>query len=271
MKEYYKHIFVVLVYRNTTDIVDFINSVREKVTGSKIIIVNSYYDDESLEIIRNIANRNKCDFLNVENKGFSYGNNIGLKHALANYHFDFVTCSNPDVIIRKFDDTVLNEFPDSIYGPEITTVDNRKQNPMMIYRNDFIYSLIYSSYTKKKRYLFIIAVLLSKIIRTIGRIFKEFKALNSYPVFQLHGCFIIFSRKYLAQHGVPFDENMFLFGEEGVLAYEASQKGTKLIYTKEIDILHKEDGSMSLFSGDLNNELVKSNIYFYEKYLKGKS
>lgn len=270
MKRYYKHIFVVLVYRNTTDILDFIDSVNEKVPESKIIIINSYYDNESLVKIREIASSYNCDFINVENKGFSYGNNVGVDYAINNYDFDYVTCSNPDVVINSFNDNILDEFPNSIYGPEITTTDGRKQNPMVIFKNDLIHKLIYYSYTKKIRIFFIFAVAFSKALRLVGRAFYSFKNLNSYQVFQLHGCFIIFSRNYLEKYGLPFDENMFLFGEEGVLAYEAYENGTKLIYTNEIDILHKEDGSMSLFSGNLNNELIKSNIYFYETYLKGK-
>ncbi|HFR3172669.1 TPA: glycosyltransferase family 2 protein, partial [Streptococcus suis] len=109
-------------------------------------------DDESLELVRKIANSNNCDFINVENKGFSYGNNIGLKYALDNYDFDFVTCSNPDVVINKFEDKILTEYPDSIYGPEITTINGRKQNPMVIFKNDFINKLIYYSYTKNIRF-----------------------------------------------------------------------------------------------------------------------
>ncbi|HFR3809703.1 TPA: glycosyltransferase, partial [Streptococcus suis] len=191
MKEYYKHILVVLVYRNTTDILDFIDSVNKNITESKIIIVNSYYDDESLELVRKIANSNNCDFINVENKGFSYGNNIGLKYALDNYDFDFVTCSNPDVVINKFEDKILTEYPDSIYGPEITTINGRKQNPMVIFKNDFINKLIYYSYTKNIRFFFILAVACSKVLRFVGRCSYAVKNMNSYPVFQLHGCFII--------------------------------------------------------------------------------
>lgn len=270
MKPFYKHIFVVLVYRNTTDIVDFINSVRNEVSESKIIVVNSYFDDDSLNILKTISLENDCDFINVENKGFSYGNNIGLKYALEHYEFEYITCSNPDVVINKFDDIILDENPNMIYGPEITTADGRKQNPMMIKKSNLIYKLIYKSYKTSRRHLFIIAIILSKMCRLIGRLKYLFSIKPYYTVFQLHGCFLIFSKSSLEKIGMPFDENMFLFGEEGVLALIAEKNDINLIFTKNIDILHKEDGSMSLFSGSINNELIKSNIYFYENYIGDK-
>lgn len=259
MRTYYKHIFVVLVYRNTTDIIDFIDSVKNKIRHCRIIVVNSYFDDESFNKIKLIVSENDCDFINVENKGFSYGNNVGIKYALDHYNFDYVTCSNPDVIINKFDDNILDSNPHLVYGPEITTLDGRKQNPMMLKKSNLIFNLIYKSYKKNKRILFFIAILLSKILRTIGRLIKMFSNKTYYPVFQLHGCFLIFSKTFLENTGLPFDENMFLFGEEGVLALKAEKNNIPLIYTKSIDILHKEDGSMSLFSGSINDELIKSN------------
>ncbi|MBA2796619.1 hypothetical protein [Streptococcus porcinus] len=270
MKEYYKHIFVVLVYRNIADVIGFIESVKKNVSNSKIIIVNSYYDDQSMKKVRSIATDKDCDFINIENKGFSFGNNVGIKYAIEYYEFEYVTCSNPDVVINKFDDTFLDCNPNLVYGPEITTADGKKQNPMMEKKYNRIYTLIYKSYKLNKRYLFIIAIILLKIFRSYGRLKHSFFNKRSYRVFQLHGCFLVFSKAFLLKVGMPFDESMFLFGEEGVLAIRAEKNNIPLMYTKNINILHKEDGSMSLFSGNINNELIKSNIYFYENYIEDK-
>ena len=51
----------------------------------------------------------------------------------------------------------------------------------------------------------------------------------------------------------------------------AKDKGIKTGQFNSIDIYHKEDGSMKLANFSINNELAKSNIYYYETYIrKGK-
>lgn len=80
-KNFYKFLFVVLVYRNSADLYDFIISVKQNFTNYKIVVVNSYYDNESLKVIEDIAISNDCEFINVANKGYSYGNNLGIGYA----------------------------------------------------------------------------------------------------------------------------------------------------------------------------------------------
>ena len=46
MKQYYEIIYVVLVYKNFNDILDFLNSVKNQ-KNKKIIIVNSFYDEQT--------------------------------------------------------------------------------------------------------------------------------------------------------------------------------------------------------------------------------
>lgn len=41
--------------------------------------------------------------MNVENKGYSYGNNRGIEYCHNNYEYDYIIISNPDIIIKKFD------------------------------------------------------------------------------------------------------------------------------------------------------------------------
>ena len=65
-------VFVVLVYRNTQDLKDFFSSLN--IPNSKVVVVNSFYNDETKSEFEQIAIDNGADFLNVENKGYGYGN-----------------------------------------------------------------------------------------------------------------------------------------------------------------------------------------------------
>ena len=74
-----RYIFVVLVYKNTEDIRSFILSVRKTVRDYRIIIVNSFSDQETTNILAKISHEEDCDFIRCENNGYGYGNNIGIR------------------------------------------------------------------------------------------------------------------------------------------------------------------------------------------------
>ena len=65
-----------------------------------------------------------------------------------------------------------------------------------------------------------------------------------------------------------YDENMFLFSEEDVLAYKLKREGISTNYTENMKIIHKEDGSIKKSNLSVKEEVRKSGIYFYEHYLQ---
>ena len=96
-------VIILLTYRNSSDLRNFIEIAKKKCRYSyKIICVNSFYDLDSKEKIEKICIHNKIDFLNVENKGYGYGNNQGIIFANDHYNFDYLIISNPDIEIVKF-------------------------------------------------------------------------------------------------------------------------------------------------------------------------
>ena len=101
MKECFDIVFVVLVYRNTQDLVDFFKS--NQISRSKTIVVCSHYNDDTDTRFSEIARINLADFIVVPNKGYGYGNNKGCEYALSNYDFKYLIISNADIKIEQFD------------------------------------------------------------------------------------------------------------------------------------------------------------------------
>ncbi len=80
---------------------------------------------------------------------------------------------------------------------------------------------------------------------------------------------MILSKNAIETLGVRiYDEKIFLFAEESVLAYKAHKYGLTTIFDKRIRVDHKEDGSMKLGGIAVNKELSKANIYYYEHYVR---
>ena len=267
---HYKYVIVILVYRNADDLIECIDSIKTKIKDSKVIVVNAYYDDCSEKRINNIADSEDCVFINIENKGYSFGNNRGIDYAVNNIDFDYLIISNPDIVIRTFDDECINENKKfGIIAPKIIAASGRLQNPMSVMRNNISEYLEYEGLKNRKKFLFAAGVGLNKITRWFAVLIHK-KNDKPYKIYAAHGSFVIFTRKTIEQLYPVYDENLFLFAEEGVLAKKAKDRGIETGQLDSIIIEHKEDGSMKLSNISISDELRKANIYYYETYIKNR-
>lgn len=257
-------VFVVLTYRNTTDLAEFIASAKQTVVDCQIVVVNSYYDDLSRDAIKKIAEENHCDFINIPNKGYSYGNNRGIEFARKNYDYNFLVVSNPDIIIKKLPD--LSEYRDKalLIGANIVNAKGKAQNPLAPWRNKLSEKILYDAFRKNSKLRFLMGVILNRLAREFFLLSRKSKRI----VYALHGSFVIFSKQALEIIDLPYDEKMFLFAEESVLAMKAKEKAVPSYLLKDIEVYHKEDGSMSFEPGNTYNNLKEANIYYYETYCK---
>lgn len=265
----FKYIFIILVYRNTNDLEDCLISIKSNVQSFKVIVINAFYDRDTYDNCYQIAKKYDCDFINIENKGYSYGNNRGIEYAKENYDYDYIIISNPDIEIIDFDDSALNHkriF--DIFAPRIITLKNNLQNPMAVRRNKIAEAIEYRGFKHNSKLLVLCGIAISKISRKIFSIIPQLYGRSQYPIYCAHGSFVILSRKAITTLQPVYDERMFLFGEEGVLALKAQKAGIKTCYYDLIHIKHKEDGSMKLSDLSINSILAESNKYYYETYVQ---
>lgn len=267
--EHFKYVAIVLVYRNVKDLEECIDSIYRRIPDSKIIVVNAFHDEESKRRIQKAAENGGCIFINIENKGYSYGNNRGIEYARENFSFEYIIISNPDITVGKFDSDMISRHPEyGIIAPRIIAASGRYQNPMGVIRNRLSERLEFIGFEKNNKFLLMAGIGINKLIRkavvTIHRFDKR-----PYRIYEAHGSFVIMSNIAIDALYPVYDENLFLFAEEGVLAYKAKKADIKTGQFDEIVIYHKEDGSMKLSNLSLNDEMKKANLYFYKKYVAG--
>ena len=265
--KYYKFIFVILTYRTGSDIPLFLDSINNNIDASfKVIVVNSYYDEESLKEIELLAKNNDCDFLPIENKGYSYGNNYGIQYALSTYSFDYLVISNSDLVVNEFDESSLPN--DGIVGPLITTAKGKKQNPYFAINNKISDWFIYKYYKNSQFVYLLIGQGLNKIIRELFLLLFSVSRINIKKVYALHGSFIIIPQSIIDELVPVFDDNMFLFYEEAYLGKKMNSLGMPCYLTKSISVTHFEDGSTKGSLIDLSPYYKESYLYYFEKYCK---
>lgn len=259
----YNFVFIVLTYKNFKDLIDFRNSLHNIHGTYKIIVVNSFFDEDSMNSIKQICEESDFDFLNIKNKGYSYGNNYGVDFAKNSYLFDFLVISNPDIEIQYLNYKLLSSYDECIIGPKILNKFGKNQNPVYYKRLFFVEKIQKYSIKKNNYGITYIAALYNKINKFINYIFKDL-VIQNYEVYALHGSFLILSDKAISLLDYkPFNDNMFLFAEEDYLAYIAKKIGIRMVYCKNSIIKHKEDGSMRLSNLDLRKIALESLNYVY--------
>jgi len=260
----YEYIFVVLCYRNHLDLIEFVENIPDFYKDYRVVVVNSFYDDATEENIRRIAVENDCDFISVENKGYSYGNNKGIEYCRKHYDYDFLVVANPDVLVMQNDaDVSAFKGKPVVVAPQINTLSGKHQNPYWVMKNPVSEFLIYYGYKHKKKLIVYAGIAINKFLREV---FVRLAGTSGFKkVFAAHGSFMIFSKQAIEKFGTVFDDNMFLFSEEALLAHRLRQAKIPVLYTKSTRIKHKEDGSVGIAKIDDEGEMRKSIIYYYEK------
>lgn len=261
----YDFIFVVLVYRNTQDLKEFFLS--NQVPSSKVIVVNSYYDDITEKQFAQIAADNNADFIRVPNKGYGAGNNAGCKFALDNYDFKYLIISNADITIKRLSIEEAEKYGKSILAPQIVTLSGKNQNPFWPYKIpkiefDIKYWMNKNQHTKLVNCIYIF----SRIRRTLFNV--DYRITGRRRIWAAHGAFVMFEKSVLQKLYPLYNEDMFLFAEEGHLCKKAESNGVKTYYVPEIEVLHKEDGSVGFVSDKVCEIGRQSSMTFYEYWFK---
>ena len=267
MKKRVKYVYVILVYRNMQDLEECLISIKSKASSFQAIVVNAFFDETSMLTAKQIADKYHCDFLNIENKGYSYGNNRGIEFANNNYAYDYIVVSNADILIDSFDDESLKGGCEVI-APRITAASGRLQNPMAVNYSPLTEYLEYLGFKNNCMIFLYTGILLSKVSRIVHVFIAKCFNKKIYKIFAAHGSHVYISSKAIQKLWPVYDEKIFLFAEEGVLAQKCKKLHIPIYYNDNIKILHKEDGSMKLSNLTINDEMKKANLYYYENYVK---
>lgn len=276
--------FIILNYKSLKDTKECINSIK-KIDNQemiKIIVVdNASMNEKEIEEVKDICD----DFIYSEkNLGFAKGNNLGASYAIEKYHPDFLCVINSDIIInqKNFINEIINlnkEYNFDVLGPKILPLELDSRNPFPAYKEiEQVEQKI--KYTKKiikiyknpilRNLLNIYLSLKSKLIKKETKEIIEEERLNV----PLHGCALIFSKKYYEKFNNVFYNETFLFHEEEFLYYRCKKNNLVSLYSPRIELIHKEGQSLDKsFDKDYkkmifrNEEILKS-LLLLEKVMK---
>lgn len=244
-------VFVILHYKNLNDTLEAIASIRKNTSKkNKIIVV----DNASLNSNDAKVLSKRCDelIINSENLGFAKANNIGCKKAIEKYSPDFLCVINNDILIcqKHFDEKIRRLYEETsfdILGPKILTDGGDSVNPFPVYQTD---DEVIHAIKNAKMWIHIYR---NPQLRYLYRFYKKIKP-SKKQVFQngkkrtfqvgLHGCALVFSKKYYQKYADVFYPDTFLYHEEEFLYERAKRDQLIMMYDPEIEVFHKEGASL---------------------------
>lgn len=213
-----------------------------------------YHENELLNTNAAVIEKaNKCKLILIkanENRGFSAGNNIGIKYALLNDDFDSIILLNNDTIVDIESISRIinarNKYGDeAIYGGRIFYYDR----PDILwydggYFNKWIGRATNKKFGKKSNYL------------------KEVEKV-SFITF----CYVLIPKLVIRKVGL-LDENYFMYNEDLDYSFIVRKKGFQLLHVNNSIIWHKIGASHNGPKSDFEAYwIMRSKIYFIKKQL----
>ena len=214
--------FIILHYKNlkdTIECIESINKLNSKNEISIIVVDNNSLDKKEESKLKKYT---KDLILLEKNQGFAKGNNAGCKYAIKKYKPDFICVINNDTIIEQnnFIEEIINCYKETKYHEKLIK--------------------IYSNVLKRN---------MLKIYMKIKSIFKKPLHMengdNSEYNVALHGCALIFSKKYYEKYKDVFYNETFLYHEEEFLNYRKNKDKLITYYDSKLEIFHKEGSSLN--------------------------
>lgn len=251
-----KIVFVILHYLAKEETYKSVASIHDKIDTDdyRIVIVDNASPDHSGKILQErYADDEKVHvILNEENSGFAKGNNVGFRYAKREWNPDYIVLMNNDVYLLDSDmmERIEEEYAKSqfaVLGPMIMTVDGRCNiNPIRLKemtKQEVEHEIDIFTF-RKKLYQYHLKELRDfyRRLRPIHKkkVYKNFT--ERLEQVQLHGCFMVFSSKYIERFD-GLDDRTFLFREEAILYKHLNENGLKSVYLPTIHVFHREDAS----------------------------
>ncbi len=194
--------------------------------------------------------------MNHENRGYSAGNNIGIKVAEA-LAVDAVLIVNPDVRIedkkylKHLYDCLASDLKACIAASAVIDSNGRNLNPY--FETSYMQELFWP---------------ISKLISVLQKKFRVQKLPTSPPkdrLLKVSGCCFMARMESLQKLGY-LDENVFLYCEESILSAKVKALGGSIIYTPEITAFHANSYSSHEATAKASLLFIKSRMYYLETY-----
>lgn len=256
---------IVVAFNDAEETVKYVKQIKEYKNIQRIVVVDNHSTDlNAFKILKKVEDKKVVVLQSDKNGGYGYGNNFGVRYLEENGEkYDAIIISNPDVeieesAINRCLEVLKNDERVAIAAPRMFHSNakpiRRSSWKMRTFRLDVIHStrLLEACFYSKLRK---------------GEYSEKEYSQNLLEVEAISGAFFIIKYPILKEIGM-FDENVFLFYEEDILAKKLQEKGYKTISVNNVKFIHYESQTIGKTLSYYNKmkQLYKSKMYYHKKY-----
>ena len=250
---------VVLNYKNHQTTAKNVDQLLQTVPDLMAVVVDNDSPNDSFNILSShyAANHRVHVFETGHNGGYSFGNNFGVDRVLElNPSIQYIAVMNPDVRVEDpgIFNAMLSDFDDDTIGVVA---------PLMVENGRVQERSGWMLPTKAQR------IFANTPLNAFFRSLKPQMQGDLRIVDAIHGSFFIVSRKVFSKTPL-FDDNIFLYGEESVLAFKVKSLRLKEAIDKRYQYVHEhnyavENREASICKGKTIYQSVKYLLRVYYK------
>jgi GT2 family glycosyltransferase len=251
---------IILNYNSSSDCRKCVSFLKpQQGVELEIIIVDNCSPQEGeQEKIRMLCQEQGCTFISAsENRGYSAGNNIGLRYAAAK-GYEYALVINPDVelqqpeYLERLAGIMEKDNEIVVCGSDIVTPEGIHQNPKVRGKDNW-----------RKSFDWLKDILHRKQVENVPTWVDD----PSQPHFcrAVNGCCFMIKIDFLEKIGF-FDEKIFLYGEETILGRQVELAGDKIYYFADVQAVHSHVKSKEGGTAFCSRHWKHSQLHYIRQY-----
>lgn len=259
---------IVVNFNDIDDVKRYVKKIESYEIIDKILVVDnkSTKPEDSFEMLQKLVS-DKVEVISTDkNGGYSYGNNFGIKYLKSkNEEYDYYAISNPDIDISE--EAILSTIQflkmqkkAGVAAPRMKGADGSWIRRSSWKCRTFRREVVHSSR--------ILELLFYNVLRGGEYTEEEYKK-PALKVEAISGAFFIIKKEVLDKIKA-FDENIFLFYEEDILAKQLEEFNYEIYSLNDISFTHYESQTIGKTFNYFKKmkELYNSKMYYHKKYTK---
>lgn len=256
---------IIVNYNDVDDTEKYVNTITKYECLNRIVVVDNQSTTQgTFETLKKLESSKVKVIQSEKNGGYNYGNNYGIKYLDSiGEEYDYYIISNPDIsvtenAIKKCLNVLENDSKVGVVAPRMFNKDNNPIRRSAWKMRTFGLDVIHSTR--------ILELLFYKILRNGEYSSKEYEN-DILEVEAISGAFFVIKSNVLREIDM-FDENVFLFYEEDILAKKLAEKEYKTISLNSEKFIHYESQTIGKTFNYYKKmrQLFVSKMYYHKNY-----
>lgn len=242
--------FVVLNYVNHDETVRCVDSILALPGEAQVVVVDNASPNGAFDVLaRHFAGHPRVTVLQSgRNGGYSSGNNVGIRALRERGILNVVIATSdtrvesPDLIERCL---AARDAGIAVVGPYVRGDEPGSDNPMLPRLTlQYIAAIHLGKLWTAMKSLALRTVVKPRPTRMPDIPAGAGQAAGLTDVYMVHGCFLFLSEHYLRAFG-ELDEDIFMYGEEDLIAFNCVRRRLRVVYDPRMVIYHGDAKSTS--------------------------